>query len=140
MKTLALVLAVALAALVPATASAATAAPVATESHCQTTLKQPVECAVWAVQCLGYALGGDPCYGVATQATTIEVGPPQVCDLVDCEKVVWVVRCVGDALGGHACHGAMTEDTPDPEAILACLGTAIQNWIDGVTPEMCTID
>ena len=138
MKTLALALAVALAALVPTTASAA---PLATESHCQNTLKQPVECAVWAVQCAGYALGGNPCYGAAAQTTSVQVGPPEPCDVADCEKVVWVVRCVGDALGGHACHAETTTDgTPDPEAILACLGTAIQNWLDGVTPEMCTID
>ena len=139
MKTLALVLAASLAALVPATAYAATAAPLASESHCSNALKTPVQCAVWAVQCAGYALGGNPCYGLASEQ--VQAGPPEACDVADCEKVVWVVRCVGDALGGHACHGQETAaDTPDPEAIVACVGTAVQNWIDGVTPEMCTID
>jgi hypothetical protein len=81
-----------------------------------------------------------PATAYAATASTTQ-GPPQVCDLVDCERIIDVVRCVGDALGGHSCHAeAASAPTPDPEAILACVGTAVQNWIDGVTPEMCTVN
>lgn len=98
MKTLAIVLAAALAAVVPATAYAASSASV--------------------------------------QA------PPSVCDLLDCDKIVDTVRCIGDALGGHSCHSAIASSaaTPDPKKVVSCVGTAVRDWLDGVTPEPCTVN
>ena len=137
MKTLAIVLAAALAALVPATAYAATAAPSSLAAgSCDQVLKTPVECAVWVLKCVGDSLGGNACHqdAVATAAA-----PPEACDVVDCGKVVGVVRCVGDALGGHACHAETAAATPDPEAVVACAKVAVRNVLEGVTPEPCTV-
>lgn len=157
--TYAIILALALLAPMGSAAAAATTAA----DPCSAT-KDPVGCGVWAVTCIGDALGGNACHEAA--ATTSASGPvdcvksaarailqgvtPMPCavaseadadtildKVVDC--AARAVRAIVDGVTPMPCSISVGAAGPDVDAVVECTKGAVRDIVAGITPEPCAV-
>lgn len=132
MKSLSLALALALVAIGGGATTLALATPAETDAACIEGPKDVVPCAMWAVKCIGDALGGNACVGPSTAAAAES-------PVVDCVKRA--VRDIANGVTPMPCPvaDASADANVDPKKVVSCIGYAVQQTIDNRPIEPCDV-